>query len=239
MYFPLNVLSSQCSPLSMSSPLNVFFTQWIPLSIFSLLNVFPSQYLPLLISFLSISSLLNFFLFQCHLLSIFSLLNVLLFQCLPLLMSSPLNAFPSQYLPLITCMYRSTPIDPLISESGLMPLEIMLNHCPRKYAYRLLSLPDGHPTKDILPITLRTGDGSTQPGEQPDSDAVWSSNQKIKSYRQHLAQKVSIGSCRGNRANNKLAAYRFPWWSYHFWTKNRIYGGLKGQIRLSIMGRRI
>lgn len=33
----------------------------------------------------------------------------------------------------------------------------------RKYAYRLLTLPDGHPTKDILPVSLRSGDGSAQP----------------------------------------------------------------------------
>ncbi len=90
-------------------------------------------------------------------------------------------------------MYRSTPISPLMSESGLIPAEIRLEYRQRKYAYRLLTLPDGHPTKDILPITLRVGDGSTQPGEIPENDEIWSSNQKVKTYGERLAQQVSIG----------------------------------------------
>lgn len=94
----------------------------------------------------------------------------------------------------ITGVYRSTPIGPLISESGLIPVDILLNYRQRKYAYRLLSLPDGHPTKEILPITLRAGDGGTQPGELPENYEIWFSGQKVRTYGQRLAQQVSIGS---------------------------------------------
>lgn len=89
-------------------------------------------------------------------------------------------------------MYRSTPIGPLMSESGLDPAEILLNYRQRKYAYRLLALPDGHPTKEILPISLRASEGNTQPGELSETDDIWSSRQKVKTYGQHLAQQVSI-----------------------------------------------
>lgn len=47
----------------------------------------------------------------------------------------------------ITGMYRSTPIAPLMSESGLIPARIMLDYRKHKHAYRLLALPDGHPAK--------------------------------------------------------------------------------------------
>ena len=47
-------------------------------------------------------------------------------------------------------MYQSTPIAPLISEAGLIPARIMLDYRQRRYTYRLLTLLDGHPTKDIL-----------------------------------------------------------------------------------------
>ena len=48
-------------------------------------------------------------------------------------------------------------------------------------------LPDSIPTKDILPITLRVGDGNAQPDNQIEQDAIWSSNQHITTYGQRLA----------------------------------------------------
>ena len=60
----------------------------------------------------------------------------------------------------ITGMYPSTPIAALMNESGLVPAHIMLDFRQRMYAYRLLSLPDSIPTKDVLPITLQIGDGN-------------------------------------------------------------------------------
>ena len=71
-------------------------------------------------------------------------------------------------------MYQSTPIAPLMSEAGLIPAKIMLDYRQRRYAYRLLTLSDGCPTKDILPISLKMGDGSAQPGELPEKDEIWS-----------------------------------------------------------------
>lgn len=70
----------------------------------------------------------------------------------------------------ITGMYRSSPISPLMSDSGLLPAPILLDSRQRAYAYRLLNLPDSIPTKEILPITLRTGDGNAQPEDLPEYD---------------------------------------------------------------------
>lgn len=48
-------------------------------------------------------------------------------------------------------------------------------------------------TKDIIPITLRVSDRSTQFGEIPENGRIWSLSQKVKTYGQRLAQQVSIG----------------------------------------------
>lgn len=92
-------------------------------------------------------------------------------------------------------MYPSTPIDALISESGLTPAHVLLDFRQRKYAHRILSLPDSIPTKEILPITLRIGDGNAQPNEQPEKDAIWASNERITNYGQRLARQISIKGC--------------------------------------------
>ncbi len=72
----------------------------------------------------------------------------------------------------ITGIYRSTPVGPLISELGLVPAHVLLDYQQSKYAYGLLTLPDGNPAKDILPVTLKSSDGSAQPGEQPEDDGI-------------------------------------------------------------------
>ena len=90
-------------------------------------------------------------------------------------------------------MYRRTSIAPLMSEAGLIPARILLNYRQRRYAYRLLTLPDGHPAKDILPFSLKIGDESAQPGKLLENDTIWSLNQKVRTYGQHLAQQVSVG----------------------------------------------
>ena len=93
----------------------------------------------------------------------------------------------------ITGMYQSSPIFPLMSESGLLPAHILLDFRQRPYAHRILSLPDSIPTKDILPIALRTGDENAQPEDLPECDSIWSSTQRVRTYGQHLAKRVSIG----------------------------------------------
>lgn len=60
-------------------------------------------------------------------------------------------------------MYQSTPVGPLMGEAGLILAQILLDYRQRKYAYQLLTLPDKNPTKSVLPITLRLGDGNAQP----------------------------------------------------------------------------
>lgn len=82
-----------------------------------------------------------------------------------------------------------------MSESGLIPALILLDYRQRKYAYRLLTLPDGNPAKEMLPITLRLGDGDAQPGELPEDDGIWAQNQKVRNYGQYLAQQVSVDFC--------------------------------------------
>lgn len=51
--------------------------------------------------------------------------------------------------------------------------------------------------RGILPATLRESDGNAQPGDQPKSHIIWSTIQRIKTYGQHLARMVSVGSSFG------------------------------------------
>ena len=64
-------------------------------------------------------------------------------------------------------------VHPLLSEAGLIPAKILLDSCQKKYAYRLLTLPDYHPAKNTLPVSMREGDGNSQPGEQPENTLMW------------------------------------------------------------------
>ena len=84
----------------------------------------------------------------------------------------------------ITRMYPSTPLYPLLCEAGLAPASTLLDHRQRLYAYRLLSLPDQHPAKEILSVSLRVGDTSFQPGELPDDTLMWTENTKPTLYGQ-------------------------------------------------------
>ena len=80
-----------------------------------------------------------------------------------------------------------------MNELGLLPAHILLDSRQQAYADRILYLPDSIPTKNILPITLRIGDRMAQPEELPEYDLIWSTNQRIKTYGQHLAKQVSVG----------------------------------------------
>lgn len=92
----------------------------------------------------------------------------------------------------ITGMYPSTPIHPLLCEAGLVPASTLLNDRQRRYAYRLLSLPDQHLAKNILPISLRKGDGDFQPGELPENNMMWTENARPTLYGQWLAWQITI-----------------------------------------------
>ena len=73
----------------------------------------------------------------------------------------------------ITGMYSSTPIHSLLSEAGLIPAKILLNSYQKKYAYRLLTLPDYYSAKKTLPVSMREGDGNSQLGGQPENTLMW------------------------------------------------------------------
>ena len=92
----------------------------------------------------------------------------------------------------ITGMYPSTPIHPLLSEAGLIPARILLDLRQKRYTYRLLTLSDGHPTKGILPVSMREGDGSSQPGEQPKNTLMWVENARPTLLGQLLAWRLAF-----------------------------------------------
>ena len=95
----------------------------------------------------------------------------------------------------ITGMHQSTPISSLMSASGLLPAHVLSDFCQRAYAHLILSFPNSIPTENILPISLREGDGHTQPEDLPQCDSIWSTTQRIRSYGQHLARQISVGFC--------------------------------------------
>ena len=90
----------------------------------------------------------------------------------------------------ITGMYPSTPIHPLLCEAGLTPASIVLDSRQRLYAYQLLSLPDEYPTKKILPVSLRIGDGALD--ELPENNLMWTQNARPSSYGQWLAWQLTV-----------------------------------------------
>ena len=91
----------------------------------------------------------------------------------------------------ITGMFRSTPEDLIIREAGLTPAKALLNARQGGYEGRLLSLSDGHPTKEILPISLRRGDGAAQPGEQPIDDIDWAEGRGQNTLSHYLARQLA------------------------------------------------
>ncbi len=54
---------------------------------------------------------------------------------------------------LITSMYSSILIHLLLCKAGLILASILLDYHQRQYTHRLLSLPNVHPTKKIVPIS--------------------------------------------------------------------------------------
>ena len=49
-----------------------------------------------------------------------------------------------------------------------------------------------HPAKEILPISLRKGDGGFQPGELPGNTLLWTQSSRPKLYGQWLAWQITI-----------------------------------------------
>ena len=90
-------------------------------------------------------------------------------------------------------MLKSTPVGPLVCEAGLTPAEALLEARQLRYTTRLLSLPENHPAKKILPVSFREGDQHTQPGEQTPGNRQWAerSNRGPWSLGQHLARQLA------------------------------------------------
>ena len=84
----------------------------------------------------------------------------------------------------ITGMYPSTTIQALMSKAGLVPAQILLNHRLRMYAYCLLTLPNDHPTKRILPISFRNKDADTIGAEEPEDTLIWAGSKRPNLFGQ-------------------------------------------------------
>lgn len=87
----------------------------------------------------------------------------------------------------INGIYSSISIHLLLCEAGSIPTSILLNYCQRVYTYRLLRLPELHPAKKILPISLKNRDQGFQPGELPENTLLWMKNSRPTLYGQWLA----------------------------------------------------
>lgn len=104
---------------------------------------------------------------------------------------TPFNSFLiGKHDQLPECTPATLTIHPLLCEAGLTPASIVLDNRQRMYAYRLLSLPDKHPTKNILPVSLRIGDGNLD--ELPEDNLMWTQNTRPSSYGQWLAWQLTI-----------------------------------------------
>jgi hypothetical protein len=89
-----------------------------------------------------------------------------------------------------------TPVGPLLKESGVEPAACTFNYKQRRYATRLLNLPDNHPAKEMLPVTPVYGDLG-----QSDDDNIWMDETKTPgSIDTRLAQQLgreAVESCDG------------------------------------------
>ena len=74
----------------------------------------------------------------------------------------------------------------------MTPAEALLDHRQRKYALRALKLPKNNPANQILPSTLKYGDGDAQPEQYPENDLNWSINRiKPTNLSQRLVRKLT------------------------------------------------
>ncbi|EED21743.1 hypothetical protein TSTA_089820 [Talaromyces stipitatus ATCC 10500] len=116
----------------------------------------------------------------------------------------------------ITGIFPKTPIGALIRETALEPATALLDARVAQYTARLLTLPDTHPTAQILPVTLRYGDLHAQPGEQPLDDREWASrdnkvpNRLSQRLAKHLAQRLSRDPSGGIERTKQCELKGFP-----------------------------
>jgi hypothetical protein len=70
----------------------------------------------------------------------------------------------------ITGCLHTTPLGPLLKEAGLRPAESLLENRQRRYGARLLTLPEGHLARTILPGSAR----GSPPRDGEDGEERWS-----------------------------------------------------------------
>jgi hypothetical protein len=92
----------------------------------------------------------------------------------------------------ITGALTTSPIDLLIKKAEMTPTEPLLDHKQRKFTLRALKLPVNNPANQLLPPTLRYGDGSAQPNEYSIVNLEWSDYRaKSRNLAQRLARKLT------------------------------------------------
>jgi ribonuclease HI len=92
----------------------------------------------------------------------------------------------------ITGALKTTPIGPLVKEATMTPAIPLLNNRQRRYAVRALKLPVSHPINNLLPSTLRYGDGDAQPGEYSSTNLQWAERDtNPKGLGQRLARTLA------------------------------------------------
>ena len=79
-------------------------------------------------------------------------------------------------------MYFSTPVYLLLCKAGFILASILLDYCQRLYTHQLFSLPNVHPTKEIIPICLKKGDKRFQLGELSEKSLMWTENVRLTLY---------------------------------------------------------
>jgi hypothetical protein len=73
----------------------------------------------------------------------------------------------------------------------MTPIEPLLDHKQRKFTLRALKLSLINSANQLLPSTLRYGDGSAQPNEYSIGNLEWSDNRaKPRNLAQRLAKKL-------------------------------------------------
>ena len=88
--------------------------------------------------------------------------------------------------------FTPSSIDLLLKEAEMTPIEPLLDHKQRKFTLRALKLPSTNPANQLLPPTLRYGDGSAQPNEYSIGNLEWSDNRvKPRNLAQRLARNLT------------------------------------------------
>lgn len=68
---------------------------------------------------------------------------------------------------------------------------MLLDYCQKAYTYQLLTLPDYHPTKQVLPISLKKNDKNSQPRKQPIDILIQVENAKPRLFGHQLAHQIA------------------------------------------------